>query len=480
MVPSRDRQPETRRRVLVVAPDVVGERMAGPGMRSVAIARELADHVDVTFAVGVEGSGTVDFDGAPVRVAAYRDRAGLEELVFAADAVFCQFIDTNVVREALGRGVRFVYDLYNALPVETVGSDRISGFETQPGMDREFAELLRYFRFVSRTGSYFVTSNERQRDYWLGYIMASGGLMPSTLDGRAIDAIIGLAPFGAERSDPAQATHGLRGAHGIADDDIVIVWAGGIWDWFDAETAIRAVARLSERMPRVKLVFYGTTHPNATIGRPKAVDRARAVATELGVLGTQVVFLDEWVPAASRADYLLDADAALSAHRESLETRYAFRTRILDHFWAGLPSIVTEGDWFAEYIDAERLGIVVPCEDVDAMESAIARLAEDSALRAELRANVAAIRDGWRWPSTTRSLVEALTERFDELPLRTEPDEEAAPTATPAPDEQAAARPSLVARVRGRLARGPVGRVWRAVRGRAGRRRSRRRRGGRG
>lgn len=467
MVPSRDRQPETLRRVLVVAPDVVGERMAGPGLRSVAIARELADHLDVTFAIGVEGSGTVDFEDAPVRVAAYRDRAGLEELVFASDAVFCQFIDTNVVREALDRGVRFVYDLYNALPVETVGSDRISGFETQPEMDREFAELLRYFRFVSRTGSYFVTSNERQRDFWLGYIMASGGLLPSELGGRAIDQIVGLAPFGAERADPVRERHGLRGSYGIADDDVVIVWAGGIWDWFDAETAIRAVARLAERLPQVKLVFYGTVHPNAAIGRPRSVDRARAVAEELGVLGSQVIFLDEWVPAASRADYLLDADAALSAHRESLETRFAFRTRILDHFWAGLPSIVTEGDWFAEYIDAERLGIVVPYEDVDAMEAAIARLVEDDGLRAELRANVAAIRDEWRWPSTTRPLVEALTVRFDELPRRPAPEEEgAAATAAPPP----LSPPSLLGRVRGRLARGPVGRVWRGVRRRISRR----------
>ncbi|GAA4367666.1 hypothetical protein GCM10023152_04070 [Agromyces bauzanensis] len=438
---------------------MVGARMAGPGLRSVAIARELADHVDVTFAIGVEGSGAVDFDGARVRVVQYADRAGLEELVLDSDAVFCQFIDTNVVRVALPRGVRFVYDLYNALPVETVGSDRISGFDTQPEMDREFAELLRYFRFVSRTGSYFVTSNERQRDFWLGYIMASGGLTPSSLGGRDIDGLIGLAPFGAERDEPRQRRHGLRGAHGITDDDFVIVWAGGIWDWFDAETAIRAIARISESMPRVKLVFYGTVHPNAAIGRPKSVDRARAVAEELGVLGTQVVFLDEWVPAASRADYLLDADAALSGHRESLETRFAFRTRILDHFWAGLPSLVTEGDWFADYIGANRLGLVVPCEDIDAMESAILRLVDDPALMAELRGNVAAIKDSWRWPATTRPLIEALTERFDVLPVRWLPSEpEAAPAPTPGPP------PGLTARIRARLARGPVGRAWRGAR----------------
>lgn len=391
-------------RLLVVAPDVVGAKMAGPGMRYVSISKALAPHMPVTLALGIEGSEAIDLDSHGVTVTRYTTRSELELLVAASDVVFCQFFDTNVARIAVNRGVRLVFDLYNALPVETVGSEVISGFTGEADKDREFRELISYFRFCSEAGSYFVASNERQRDYWLGFIMASGGLLPSTIGTRALGDVIGLAPFGMEDRDPVQRQHGLRGHHGIANDDIVAIWAGGIWDWFDAETPIRAIARLAQDDPRFKLVFYGTVHPNSAIGRPPSVERAMAVADELGVLGSSVIFLDEWVPAADRANYLLDADLAVSAHQDSLETRYAFRTRILDHFWAELPSVVSEGDWFAEYINREGLGIVAPVGDVDAMENAISTIALDHARKTTIIERVHEVRNDWRWSATTAQL----------------------------------------------------------------------------
>lgn len=397
-----------RPRLLVVAGDVVGKRMAGPGMRAVAIAKAMAPHMAVTLALGVSGSELIELDTAGVTVTHYRSRQELELLVAATDVVFCQFIDTNVARIAVDRGVRLVFDLYNALPVETVGAERVSGFSDAPSKDREFGELLKYFRFCSQAGSYFVASNERQRDYWLGYIMAAGGLLPSSLDHRSLEQVIGLAPFGMEDHEPVQREHGLRGKHGIGTDDIVAVWAGGIWDWFDAETPIRAIAELAAEDPRYKLVFYGTVHPNSTIGRPPAVARAQQLARELGVLGDAVIFLDEWVPADERADYLLDADLAISAHKDSLETHYSFRTRILDHFWATLPSVVSDGDWFADYIDRRGLGTVTPIGDVQATKAAIRSIGDDPKEAAAIRSRITAVRDDWRWSATMAPLRDVI------------------------------------------------------------------------
>ena len=48
-----------------------------------------------------------------------------------------------------------------------------------------------------------------------------------------------------------------------------------------------------------------------------------------------------------------------SPHFEALETRYAFRTRLLDHFWAGLPTIATAGDTLGDLIGERRLGRTV-------------------------------------------------------------------------------------------------------------------------
>lgn len=427
-------------------------------MRYVSIAKALAPHLPVTLALGVAGSEAVDLDAHGVTVTTYNTRAELELLVAASDVVFCQFFDTNVARIAVNRRVRLVFDLYNALPVETVGSEVISGFTGMADKDREFRELLSYFRFCSTAGSYFVASNERQRDFWLGFIMSSGGLLPSTLEGRPLGDIIGLAPFGMENHEPVQHGHGLRGRHGITDNDIVAIWAGGIWDWFDAETPIRAVARLAEEDPRFKLVFYGTVHPNSVIGRPPSVERAMAVAERLGVLGTSVIFLDEWVPAAERADYLLDADLAVSAHQDSLETRYAFRTRILDHFWAVLPSVVSQGDWFAEYIDREGLGVVTPIGDVDAMADAIREIGLDPVRRSAIVERIRAVRDDWRWSATTAQLRDHILQA-----VRTAP----APvllTESPAQSAPVPSSPSVVpARLRATAAWRFAGRVKRRL-----------------
>jgi len=454
-----------RPRLVVVAPDIVGTKMAGPGIRFVAIARQMSDVADVTLALGPEGSRIEEVADLGFAVAEYSDRASLVAIVAAHDIAFCQLIDQEVVRQGMDAGCRFIFDLYNALPAEAIGAERIGGFDTQPEMDNAFTDVLAFFRFCLRAGSYFVTSNERQRDFWIGYMMAVDALLPSELRGRHASDVVGLVPFGMEDDEPTSRRRAIRDGLGIGDEALVLLWAGGIWDWFDAETPIRAVTSTRTDGADVHLVFYGTTHPNPMIGTPKAVARARALADDLGVLDAGVHFIDGWVPAEERADYLLDADIAISAHKESFETRYAFRTRILDHFWATLPSIVTEGDWFADYIAAEGLGRVTGYGDVDSTVAAIEELATPEA-RALIRAEVARVRDSWRWESTTAPLREAVSDWQRRLPLR---DPLPAPEIAVTPPPISPDAPTWRAELRSALARSPLGPVVRRVRRALGR-----------
>ena len=68
---------------------------------------------------------------------------------------------------------------------------------------------------------------------------------------------------------------------------------------------------------------------------------AVALAEELGLRDRVVFFNFGWVPYAERGRYLLEADVAVSAHFDDIETRFAFRTRFLDCLWAGLPVVTT-------------------------------------------------------------------------------------------------------------------------------------------
>jgi hypothetical protein len=119
-----------------------------------------------------------------------------------------------------------------------------------------------------------------------------------------------------------------------------------------------------------------------------------------------VLFNDAWVPYDERGGYLLAADAGVSTHHVHLETTFAFRTRILDYLWAGLPMVVTEGDSFAELVASEGLGLVVPAEDVSALESAIETVLYDPDAAAGFAENVARVGRDFTWDRTLAALLD--------------------------------------------------------------------------
>ena len=120
-----------------------------------------------------------------------------------------------------------------------------------------------------------------------------------------------------------------------------MLWYGGLWNWLDPVTPVRALPALLERRPGAHLAFLGKVP--AEPSERGAADRARAVARELGAAAERVHFLDAVAPYEQRGAWLTDAACAVSAHRAHLETRFAFRTRMLDFIWAGLPGGVHGG-----------------------------------------------------------------------------------------------------------------------------------------
>ena len=144
----------------------------------------------------------------------------------------------------------------------------------------------------------------------------------------------------------------LRGVvPGIGADDKVVLWGGGIYNWFDPLTLIRAVDKLRRRLPEVRLFFLGMKHPNPEVREMRMADDAVALAEELGLAGTHVFFNEDWVAYDDRQNYLLEADIGVSTHLDHVETEFSFRTRILDYLWAALPIVATSGDSLAALIE---------------------------------------------------------------------------------------------------------------------------------
>jgi glycosyltransferase involved in cell wall biosynthesis len=390
----------TRPRILLVYNDRVGDRMGGLGIRATELARVLRTHGEVTLAVA-EARGEVD--GIPLIEFNPHDPRVLEPHLESADVVVARPQWPLAMRILRRSGSRLIFDIYDPDTFATIEhyagrSARRRRLMTAFSVDR-LAEAL-------RIGHQFICASERQLDFYLGVMLAEGLLSPAAYErDRSLRSVIDVVPFGVQSEAPRRRDGPAFSDRfaGIGTDDDIVLWNGGIWDWLDAPTAILGMAALTESRPQVKLVFMG-----GSSGRfHRAEAEARSVARELGMLDRVVFFNDDWVPYEQRADWLLDADAAVSTHRTQVETRLAFRTRLLDCFWARLPPVCTRGDELGERIERDGIGVTVPAGDPEAVASGLATVLERGKDAYSEGLRLAA--EEYAWPVVSEPLVRFVT-----------------------------------------------------------------------
>jgi glycosyltransferase involved in cell wall biosynthesis len=404
------------RRIVVVANDHVGSSMAGPGIRYLNFARELRSEGDVTLVVPFETD--LEPDGFELAVADVWDPGSIGPLVADADCVVTQRLPVPTMRTLARTRTRRVYDLYAPLHIENLALDARQGAERQP---REAATLNRLAdEVVLRTGDAFVCASERQRDLWLGALLQAGRVDHERYAGDpSLRGLIDVVPFGIPVQPPSAGEPVLKGVvPGIAEDDRVLLWPGGIWNWFDPLTVIDAVAELARTRDDVRLVFLGLRHPNPHVPAMRTAQLAIARAEELGLRDRVVFFLEDWVPYEQWGTYLLEADLGVSAHFDDLESRFAFRTRVLDCLWAGVPVVTTVGDTLGDLVERRGLGRGVPVGDKDAWVSALASLLDDANAYEHARSAIPDVREEYVWPNVVKPLRRLVQGHGDPVPRR--------------------------------------------------------------
>jgi glycosyltransferase involved in cell wall biosynthesis len=342
-----------RPRVVLISAEPLAERMPGPAIRTYELGRALAAHADVTLASPLGPEPPAASLELPV-VSFHRAAAPPLE---GADVVVAQPPWPHVAAAIRRSGARFVADLYDPEPFELL--ETLAG---RPRAVRHVAGTLTLDRIAAAVhlADHLMCASEKQRDLWLGLLLGERALSLDAYDrDPSLRARLDVVPFGVPAAPARRTGPGPR----RSPDERIVLWNGGIWNWLDAPTAIRAVAALDG----VRLVFMGA-------GGGGHAERATAEARALA--GENVTFHDGWVPYAERANWLLDADGAISTHRDHLETRFAFRTRLLDCIWAGLPIVCTRGDELAERVERDGLGAAVPPGDDAAAAAALATVLE--------------------------------------------------------------------------------------------------------
>ena len=390
---------ESRRRVLVITGDPIAPAMAGPGIRACELARELSRHADVRVASLTH----VEPINVPFEVVSAH-RSKLIPHVHWADVVIVQGFVMSLNPWLARTNKVIVADLYDPMHFE-----HLHDVGREPGVtaDRDVSNTIAALTEQLRRADFFICASEKQRDMWLGHLAAVGRVNPFTYSADdTLRNLIDVVPFGIS-DEPCVATQpGIKGVvPGISRTDKVVLWGGGIYNWFDPLTLIRAVANVATKHKNVRLFFMGVAHPNPDVTAFDMVPRARQLSDELGLTSTHVFFNEEWVPYARRADYLADADLGVSTHFDHVETAFSFRTRILDYLWAGLPVVSTEGDAFAEILSNAGAGVVVPYQDVDALSVALESMLFTPAGARAAKAS-AQLAQSFRWSSVAHPLVQ--------------------------------------------------------------------------
>jgi len=391
-------------RVLLLCNDVVGEQMAGPGIRYWEFARALAAAgLDVTLAVlpfvpASPPPSEIPFD----HLCRCEDDAEVRSLATQADVIVTQGVLLSTYPFLTDLGTPLALDFYIPFLLERLHMDTDTAAAehlfAHEGYRRALSDSL--WQPISSCAQ----ANNNEIIGWGRYRRQGGStlipmptiqLCAGSLTWFPSAAFAGALP---SPSGPQRRPAGhRRRRQGVA------LGRGHL----ELARCAHADPGHGPRRPaasRRKVVLHGDQAPQRFRAQDVAASEALALSESLGLTG-RAIFFNEWVPYAEREDYLMEADLGISLHRDHLETRLSFRTRFLDYMWAGLPVVATRGDVLSEQIVAHKLGRVVEPGDVDGVAEAILSLVDTPNLREAYRPRFEQVAAAYRWDVVTRPLV---------------------------------------------------------------------------
>lgn len=169
---------------------------------------------------------------------------------------------------------------------------------------------------------------------------------------------ISLIPFGLP---PAECHR-----HVERDDNTVrLVFAKRYQRTYGPDIALRAFAAAHKKDPQIRMLMLG--------GGPMREGLER-LASSLSV--TSAVEIREWTEPDETRRLIAQSDIMLMPSRQE-----SFGVAALEASASGIPVIASDIGGVPEIVHHEKSGLLVPCEDVDALADAIVRLAGDPVLR---------------------------------------------------------------------------------------------------
>ncbi len=392
-------------KILIVSHEPITPNMAGPPIRSLELARGLGLDFEVTLAV----PNDISLPEEPFKTSRY-DPNSLKVLSEESNVVILAGFLLPSYPFLKKCSASLVLDIYDPVLFELL---EIRANQSPWEQKEEFYRFLSSFDEQMREGDFFICASEAQRGLWMGMLLAAGRVNAVTYQhDRALRSLVDLVPFGLPGDPPKKKKRVMKGVHPlIAKDDKVILWGGGIYDWLDPLTAVRAMEIVYKKRQDVKLFFMGCKYPNPAV-HMRLIPETFQLSDELGLTDKAVIFND-WVAYEDRGDYLLESDIGLSLHPDSIETDFSYRTRILDYIWAGLPIITTRGGALSDEVRDKEMGIVVDYYDHENLARTLLDILDGNLDLESYKQNQERHRKDYSWQSAIEPL-----KRFCENPCR--------------------------------------------------------------
>lgn len=224
--------------IFLISDDVVGTKMAGPGIRAWELSKCLAKHFKVILAIPdysfkngqKEFVEKTDFEITPYSLdnPAHIENIGKQShIILVQGYIFSKFPALKKL------AAHMIVDLYVPFPLENlfVHKQKISSFK-----DREFIHNndLSVFNDQILAGDHFLCASDRQRDLFTGSLMSLNRINPEILDlSPNLDKLLSVVPFGiSEKDDDHPGENVIRNKiPEITDSDVLFLWGGVLTNW---------------------------------------------------------------------------------------------------------------------------------------------------------------------------------------------------------------------------------------------------------
>ena len=379
------------RRVVILAPEPIRPKMAGMGIRALELARVLRSEFDVRLLVGNDLAEAASVSGDIPVVALTPGR--LAAAAVNADAAVVSGHAANWWFHQVP-GVPVAADLYDPFFVENLHYASTLG-EATSVHDRNTLELA-----LARA-DFFLCASPEQRLFYAGALYTAGRVGPRNFPADpTLSDLLAVVPFGVP-GEPASGDRAAGRRLLNVPPEGPLVFFGGIYDWYEPDLLLEAWPGVLRRHPDAKLLFFENPNPETTPQRVygRARERARAIDPQ----GRSILF-SPWLPYASRADLYAAVDLLVSISSEGLERDLAFRTRLLDAAWGGLPSLSVAGGPLARELEEAGAGRRVTGR-ASVLADALTQMLSDPAAREKGAAAARRFAAARAWPLVAAPLA---------------------------------------------------------------------------